>query len=143
MRFNHVIRQATYVFMASTLLAGCATRSENIEATYQSPMQYQSHDCDQIQMEMVRVSSKVREISGAQDSEATKDAVALGVGLVIFWPALFFMMGDDKEADIGRLKGEYDALHQAAIMKKCGFSEELENKPQPEKNPQPDTSDMI
>ena len=53
------------------------------------------------------------------------DAVALGVGLVIFWPALFFMIGGDKSQELGRLKGEYDALEQAAILKKCDVATEL------------------
>ncbi len=31
--------------------------------------------------------------SGAQDSKASNDAVATGVGVVLFWPALFFHQG--------------------------------------------------
>lgn len=77
-------------------------------------------------MEMQRLSRRVNEIAGVQDSEATKDAVALGVGLVLFWPALFFMIGDDKEDELGRMKGEYEALEQAAIKKECNVADEIE-----------------
>ena len=40
--------------------------------------------------------------------------------MVPFWPALFFMAaGSDKQAELSRLKGEYDAVQQAAIAKDC------------------------
>ncbi|HAB64343.1 MAG TPA: hypothetical protein DCE49_09190 [Pseudomonas sp.] len=42
------------------------------------------------------------------------------MGIVLFWPALFALGGTkQQEADYGRLRGEYDASHQAAILKKC------------------------
>jgi len=92
-------------------------------------------------MEMQRVSRRVNEIAGVQDSHRTKDSVALGVGLIVFWPALFFMIGKDKEEELARLKGEYEALESAAIQKDCTFTEELEaaRKMEEEQNaPKPD-----
>lgn len=77
-------------------------------------------------MEMQRVSRHVNEVTGIQQSEASGDAVALGVGLVLFWPALFFMIGDDKEEELARLKGEYEALETAAIEKECNIAQEIE-----------------
>ena len=44
---------------------------------------------------MARVSAKVTEVTGDQESAATTDAVAMGVGLVLFWPALFVLAGTD------------------------------------------------
>jgi len=49
----------------------------------------------------------------------------MGVGLVLFWPALFFLAGSDKKDELARLKGEYDALEQAAIQKDCMIASEL------------------
>ena len=112
--------------IASFLLAGCASKSDNISASYVSPLHYQSFNCNQIRMEMQRVSRRVNDIAGVQDSQATKDSVALGVGLVLFWPALFFMIGKDKEEELSRLKGEYEALEQAAIQKECNVAAEIE-----------------
>jgi len=88
-------------------------------------MQYQSYSCNQIRMEMQRVGRRVNDVAGIQDSEATKDSVAMGVGLVLFWPALFFMIGQDKEQELSRLKGEFEALEQAAIQKECSVANEL------------------
>ena len=80
---------------------------------------YKDYSCDQVTLEMQRVASKVSEVSGVQRSKATNDAVVTGVGVVIFWPALFFLMGDDKEQELAQLKGELDALEQAAVQKNC------------------------
>jgi hypothetical protein len=107
------------------LLASCATKPSNISAAYVSPLTYSAYDCDQIKMEILRVNSKVSEISGVQQSEASKDAVAMGVGLVVFWPALFFLMGDDKKHELSSLKGHYEALETSAIEKKCDYADQL------------------
>lgn len=40
----------------------------------------------------------------------------MGVGLVLFWPALFFLAGDDQKEELARLKGEYEALEKASIQ---------------------------
>ena len=112
--------------IAGLLLASCSTKSEKISAQYVSPLSYQGYNCNQIRMELQRVSRRVNEVAGVQDSSATKDSVALGVGLVLFWPALFFMIGKDKEEEVARLKGEYEALERAAIEKECNVAAEIE-----------------
>ena len=43
----------------------------------------------------------------------------MGVGLVLFWPALFFIESDDQKEDVARLKGELKAVETAAIRKDC------------------------
>ena len=76
----------------------------------------------QIEMEATRVTSRAAQAAGVQDSKSTNDAVAMGVGLVLFWPSLFFIKGDGQSAaELGRLKGEFEALEQASIQKNCGI----------------------
>ncbi len=36
------------------------------------------------------------------------------------------MMGKDQEEELGRLKGEYDAIEQAAIKKECAIAEQIQ-----------------
>lgn len=105
---------------------GCASSPEEIQAQHVSTAQYQSYDCGQIEAELKRVSSKVQEVTGQQQEEANQDAVAMGVGLVLFWPALFFLADDDKEERLSRLKGEYEALERVAIKKDCTVADKLE-----------------
>lgn len=107
------------------ILAGCATSPDKIQPTYISPLQYSHLDCDQIRQEIVRVNARISEVAGVQQKHANNDAVAMGVGLVIFWPALFFLAGGDRKEELARLKGEYEALQTVAIEKKCSFADEM------------------
>jgi hypothetical protein len=78
--------------------------------------------------------------SSSQDKKANNDKVAIGVGLILFWPALFFLHGNaETTADVARLKGQMDALEQASIRKKCGivFQNAPEKAPDPLSAPDP------
>jgi hypothetical protein len=104
------------------MLACCASSAKDITASYISPVTYQSYTCQQLAMEAQIVSRKVAELSGAQDSKATGDAVATGVAVVVFWPAAFMVKGDGTTAaELGHMKGEMDAIEQASIAKKCSI----------------------
>ncbi|MFZ4687212.1 MAG: hypothetical protein ACOYMK_16590 [Hyphomonadaceae bacterium] len=104
----------------SLFLAGCASSPKSISPLYVSPMVYQGYSCEQISMELQRIGTRVSDVTGQQQRAANNDAIAMGVGLVIFWPALFFLASDnDKREELSRLRGEYDALQQAGTMKNC------------------------
>lgn len=103
-------------------VSGCASSASDIAPAYVSPMQYQSWNCPQIAAEMERVSYRVQQVSGVQDSKRSNDAVATGVAVVLFWPAAFMIKGDGHTAaELSRLKGEFEALERAAIEKNCGL----------------------
>jgi hypothetical protein len=106
-------------------ITACAQHSDRVQASYVSPIQYDDYSCRQIRAEMMRVSHKVNEIAGVQDKQASNDSVAMGVGLVIFWPALFFISGSDQHVQLADLKGQYDALEQTAIQKNCDVAKEI------------------
>ena len=111
------------VLLLATLLVGCATAPEKLGATYVSPLQYKDYTCDQIGMEMQRVSRRVAVLRGTLDKEASTDAAQMGIGLILFWPALFFLEGGDgvQAAQYSQLKGEFEALEQVAIQKSCSI----------------------
>jgi hypothetical protein len=79
-------------------LTGCAQRSQDIVSAYVSPIQYQSYSCSQLREEAARVSSRAALASGMQDQNATGDAIATGVALVVFWPAAFLVHGNGANA---------------------------------------------
>ena len=107
---------------ASILLSGCATNPNQISAAYVSPVLYQNLSCQQLAAEAQRVSNAAAAASGAQSNQASKDAVMTTVGVVLFWPALFFIGGDKgNAAEVSRLKGEMQAIEQANIAKNCGI----------------------
>jgi hypothetical protein len=110
----------TGTLLASMVLGGCATASKDISPVYVSPMQYQPYDCQQLTMEAQRIQNRVVELGGRLDQAASNDKTITGVGLILFWPALFALGGTKtQEAEYARLRGEYDAVQQAAIQKKC------------------------
>lgn len=115
------LRAATALLCASAVaLSGCATSSSSIAATYVSPLTYRHYDCDQISAELLRVQTRVQQMGGRLDQAASNDKALVGVGMLLFWPALFALGGTkEQEAEYARMKGEYEALQQAGIERKC------------------------
>src|SRR5262245_19474132 len=108
--------------LISVSCAGCASSSNDIQPQYVSHLQYQHLSCKQIGAEPERISRRVSEVTGVQDSKATQDAWVTGAAIVVFWPAAFFIKGDGATAsELARLKGEFQALERVAIERNCGL----------------------
>ena len=58
-------------------------------------------------------------VNKKQDDVASNDGIATGVGMILFWPALFFIDNDDMREEVAQLKGEVIAVEQASVKKKC------------------------
>ncbi|MDB5522432.1 MAG: hypothetical protein JWM58_195 [Rhizobium sp.] len=131
MKYQYIIAA-----LAMALLSSCASRSKNIEAAYVSTTLYHTLTCKQLKAEAENVSSRAALASGKQDQKANGDAVMMGVGLVVFWPALLFTEGDGASAaEVSRLKGEMVAIEEASAVKQCGIKFEREPAPAPKKKP--------
>jgi hypothetical protein len=121
------MKTVSYMIVAALVaapLAGCASSSKEISAAYVSPITYQGYSCQQLAGELQRISGRVQQVSGTVDGRANNDAAMMGIGLILFWPSLFFIKGDGPEAqELARLKGEYDAVNQAAIRQNCGMGQ--------------------
>ena len=109
------------IMAACVALAACASPPEKIPAQYVSELQYQSYDCQQLEMEARRISARTGELYGNVKKLADNDSAQMGVGLILFWPTLFFLEGGDgpEAAEYARLQGEADAMERAAVSKKC------------------------
>ena len=106
----------------TAIVSGCATNPKDISASYVSPVLYEGLTCEQLTAEASRVSAAAASATGAQKSQAGKDAAMVGVSLILFWPALFFVGGDKANAaEVARLKGEMQAIEQANRQKNCGI----------------------
>ncbi len=116
------MRQKIVAVCVACSLSGCATSSNQITTAYVSPLQYQSYTCEQLGAESSRIHTRASQLAGQLDQASTNDKAIMGVGLLLFWPALFALGGTKgQEAEYARLKGEYDAVHQAGIQKNCGL----------------------
>lgn len=117
---NRPRRMLAIAVALAVALAGCATGSKDIAPTYVSPLQFQTYECQQLQMEAQRIQGRVSELGGRLDQAASNDKAIAGVGMILFWPALFALGGTkQQEAEYGRLRGEYEAIQQASVQKKC------------------------
>ena len=108
--------------VAGLISASCASSPENISASYVSPIIYDNLTCDQLREEATRLSARAGELTGQQNEEQTRDAVATGVAIVVFWPAAFFVGGDGQTAaELARVKGDLEAIKAVSDRKKCGI----------------------
>ncbi len=99
---------------------GCASQPGSIEPSYISPTTYQSWSCDQLLDERLRLSKEVERVSGLQRENANADTAMMTVGVILLWPVLFGLAATkDRKVELGRLKGEYDAVQNNVTSKQC------------------------
>jgi len=119
-------KKLALVSCLAVVVTACSTASQNISGEYISPAQYQSYDCQQLAQESTRVLVRVKQLGVRLDQAAQNDKAIGVVGAVLFWPALFALGGTkQQEAEYARLKGEYEAVSQMQIQKKCGTAAPL------------------
>jgi hypothetical protein len=109
----------TSIVACAIILSGCAKSASNVTGAYQSPAIYASWTCEQLDAEEREVRRRVAVLAQTQDNAATRDAVAMGVGLVLFWPALFLLAAGDDEAELSQLKGQHEALVTSQTSSQC------------------------
>ena len=112
-----------------SMLVACASNPSDIDAAYVSPLKYKDYDCDQLAMEMDYVGQRTTKLYQRLKDERKADNWQMGVGLVLFWPALFFLEGGDgpEAAEYAQLKGEFEALRDNSVTKKCGIETKSPN----------------
>ena len=117
------MRKILGIFLTFIFVISCASQPEDIGAVYVSPATFASYDCEQVESALRTKNKRLNQLYGSLKSEADADAWQTGVGLLLFWPTLFFLEGNDgpEATEYRRLKGEVDALAEVATQKKCGF----------------------
>lgn len=112
------------VTMLCFTIMGCASSPNKIQASYVSPLKYKDYTCDQIALEMDYIGQRTNELYMQLKKEADNDSAQMAVGMLLFWPALFFLEGGDgpQHAEYARLKGEFEALRQMSVQKNCMIS---------------------
>ncbi len=111
------------LFTLSLLLIGCATSPDKLSTQYIPASSYSNLDCDQIAASLRQKNNRLESLYAKLDKTASDDATQMAVGMLLFWPTLFFLEGGDspEAAEYSRLKGEVDALNEASVLKKCGY----------------------
>lgn len=112
--------KAGVAVVAALAQAACASGPSSIDARYVSPNTYQAWSCPQLFDEKARVASELERASSLQKENATTDAVIVGAGIILA-PILLIGLAatKDRKDEIGRLKGEYEALDTNIKAKQC------------------------
>ena len=122
------MRNLIVCLLLFSFLNACATKSSKIQPNYVSPLAYNSYDCEMLEMEYARLSRESNKVNKQQDDVASSDGGAVAVGMLLFWPALFFIDNDDMREQVAQLKGEVNAVEEAAILKKCAVASRIQDK---------------
>ena len=107
------------IIMASTgaalALAGCSTGSSGVSATYVPTSKYSGWTCESLNVELSRVQNRAAAISGKLDKDKSTDQAVAAAGILLFWPALFFLDGNDpvKQNQLSKMLGEAEAIDAA------------------------------
>ncbi|WP_228027205.1 hypothetical protein [Pseudaquabacterium pictum] len=114
------MRRAAAVVLGIGLLAGCATRSDQVAPSAADPATYAGWDCDRLHDELDTVQQRAADVAYAVDSRVGNNMIALGLGVTVFWPALLAMRPDGLEAtQLAELKGRYEALRTVLARQSC------------------------
>lgn len=135
------MKKSIITTILACLVSACASSPDELTPSYVSPLQYQRYDCGQIAEEAANVERRVAELYGTLDKKSSDDNAQMGLGLVLFWPALFFLEGGDgaDAVEYRRLRGEYEALQKTSVQKRCNLQFNIQEKlPKKEKPKQTD-----
>lgn len=103
------------------VLGACASNPNEIQPAYVPSSKYAQYDCEQLEAEAYEVQRRTTALYHDLKREANADNWQMGVGLVLFWPALLALEGGDdaRAAQYSQLMGEYEAIRKNAVHKKC------------------------
>ncbi len=107
--------KSTLTIAATCFLVACAANPESIAPTYVSHVTYSSWSCNQLKEEEVRLNAALSAASDAQKQARTNDTV----GIIFLGLPVSSLSGSNQASNIGRLKGELDAVRKAMILKNC------------------------
>jgi len=112
-----------FVVAGVIFLTACASQPNKIPRQSVSTLAYKDYSCDQLAMEADRVDRRTGELYASLKDTADGDAMQMGVGLILFWPTLFFLEGGDgpEAQEYARLKGERQAIETVAVRRACAI----------------------
>ncbi len=114
------LARGVVAWLAIAALAGCATRAAHVPPRPADPAEFSTWDCDRLADELDTVQQRAAEVAYDVDERVGNNIVALGVGVTIFWPAMFALRPDGPEADeLARLKGRDEALRATQQRRGC------------------------
>lgn len=102
------------------VVCGCASSADEIAPAYIPSNEYADYSCNELSEEYSMIRSQVARMSDAQDDQASQDAFVTATGVVLFWPALFFIEGDGRQTELlAQAKGREERLRAMLRERNC------------------------
>ena len=95
--------------------AGCAKSPDSIGPSYVSEIGYRSWTCAQLNEEIQHLHGALAKATDQQWDARTADTV----GVLLIGLPVSTLSGENIAPEIGRLKGEIEAVRKAAITTRC------------------------
>ena len=103
------------IFGLVVLVAACAQKPEDIQASYISPNTYANLNCGQLRAEAARVDNAYTRAAAAQNKARSNDTA----GVILLGLPVSSLSGANQAAQIGDLKGRQEVLAQTMIERNC------------------------
>ena len=106
----------------AVIVSACASQPEELSAQHISEVRYSEWSCKQLKLESETIDRRISSLHGQLKKKAGDDQAQMAIGLILFWPTLFFLEGGDgpQAAEFSRLKGEREAIDRVSSLKDCG-----------------------
>ncbi len=111
------MKKYTLAMAVIILMAGCATKPENISPAYVSELTYASLTCEQLRQEQDRLVNALSLAADAQRKARSGDTV----GVIFLGLPVSSLSGSNVATEIARLKGELEAIRRAARTAGCSL----------------------
>jgi len=104
---------------AALTLSACAPAPGDIAAAYVSPTAFAGRTCAELNSDATVLNARLSAAMGQQQATADGDAAMTAVALILFWPAVFLIGGNDQSPAIAQMRGEAEAIRAAAVARGC------------------------
>tara|TARA_R110001592_G_scaffold243182_2_gene504110 strand:+ start:252 stop:659 length:408 start_codon:yes stop_codon:yes gene_type:complete len=109
---------------ASVLAGGCASTAGDVTARPVPMTAYEAFECQELASEYERVHTEAEQLAAVIDRGAMAERIKMGVGVVLFWPALLLIDGENENhAQLASLKGERLALLNSMKARNCPLNQ--------------------
>ena len=104
---------------AALTLSACAPAPGDIAAAYVSPTAFAGRTCASLANDATALNARLAAATGQQQAAADSDAMMMGIGMLILWPALLAVGHNDQSPAISQMMGEAEAIRAAAVSRGC------------------------
>ena len=104
----------------SLAITACASTARDVPAKPVPMTAYKQYECTELATEYQRVSLEADAVAERIDQGLMKERFKMGVGVVLFWPALLLIDDQtEQHQQLASLKGERKTLSESLTARDC------------------------